>query len=978
MSKQLSKAYLLKAAKEELKTLAEMMDYAERMIREGSLKYRGLRREAYGKAVCVTQESGEETIYRLGMDSITYPKKSSGYATPHSPVGRLCSVVGLGFEGFSQAWGDYYVSEVRRFRRHVFEELDRQARNFRAMGVEREDGEGNVLDVRAFVEARTAATKPVPIKAKVKTIEAYTTPDVKEPKRQTIRPAAKSSSATEHLDESVVPTQAVNTSTGPALVEQEETPPALLVLEILDDDDDEEDALVIAQLDLDSEGEGEELSEYIGLDEDFFLNRTMPQDKIISRAPVGPMWVEGVAGSGKTSAALGRTKMLCDFNSNDVSDREVFRSILGDDFDYWEGRFAGKFSQEGSVGFVRTAELIQYLKETCSRLGMSDLLVLEYHELRSRLRNQRKLESSGGSGKGFKHSAAEAHPLTTSLSWLIATTRAVARVIAQAWRQKALQLNLVDQGKFSAHQRGLFGEAVRGLAQSVEELCQQLESPLMSQGVLHGLVMRLLAQIRSVAERTLGANVLSVHLDGHLAYGSGLPDLANALCEVPIDFFLSQESVLVLYHEADSSGGASTVNNVEVRPCASSAGYEFLDTNGVSLRLAEALQKAKSGQTVSVRIPSLNNSFAASFMPAGELFIRLSHSVPLLFRSGNGLKRLRISTGVGSQASEGIESPSKVFGRTARTHLIAPLKNFAHLYGLTLETETALFPDTTVAGQVLGRLRENVLSDADIDLLLCLAHDLSVGVQAKSLPSGLHAPVYYQSVFVDEVQDFTEQQIYLMTSLADPEFSAITVVGDRSQQLLRNEPMHIGDCFPIGRRPEFIRLEENLRQKSRPELAAFSKMLRELFEQGDEMDVQALNDCPLDDQDGEESAYSLKGFSGRDTEFEYLSEVIASIPEDQTVAVVLPDQGTARALHSFCEQRLEGSFRKMSISEHIDLAKRYLVHFTSVLNVKGLEFDVVLLPMIEMYDLAQPIFRNRLYVGCTRARKRLVMSRLRP
>ncbi|MDE3735920.1 ATP-binding domain-containing protein [Pseudomonas resinovorans] len=978
MSKQLSKAYLLKAAKEELKTLADMMDYAERMIREGSLEYRGLRREAYGKAVCVTQECGEETVYRLGMDSITYPKKSSGYATPHSPVGRLCSVVGLGFEGFSQAWGVYYVSEVRRFRRHAFEELDRQARNFQAMGVEREDGEGKVLDVRAFVEARAAATKPVPLKGKAKVTEADGAPNDKGHAEQTIRPAAESSSDTAHPEETIVSTQAGDTNVVPARGEQQESLPVPPLLEILEDDDDEGETPVTAQFDLDSEGEGEELSEYIGLDEDFFLNRTMPQDKIISRAPVGPMWVEGVAGSGKTSAALGRTKMLCDFNSNDVSDREVFRSILGDDFDYWEGRFAGRFSQEGSVGFVRTAELIQYLKETCSRLGMSDLPVLEYHELRSRLRNQRKLESSGGSGKGFKHSAAEAHPLTTSLSWLIATTRAVARVIAHELRQAALQLNSAEQEKFSAHQRGLFSEAVRGLTHSVEELCQQLESPLGSQGVLHGLVKQLLAQVRSVAERTLGVNVLSVHLEGHLAYGSGLPELASALSEVPIDFFLSQNSVLVLYHEADSCGGPGTVNTAEVRPCASSAGYEFLDANGISLRLGEALQKAKGGQTVSVRITSLNSSFPASFMPASELFIRLSHSAPLLFRSGNGLKRLKISTGVGSQVAEGIDSPSRVFTREARNQLIKPLKNFARLYGLALDAETALFPDAAVAGEVLERLRENVLSDADIDLLLCLAHDLSVGVQAKSLPSGLHAPVYYQSVFVDEVQDFTEQQIYLMTSLADPEFSAITVVGDRSQQLLRNEPMHIGDCFPVGRRPEFIRLEENLRQKSRPELAAFSTMLRCLFEQGAEMDVQALNDCLLDDRDGDESAYTLKGFSGRDTEFEYLSEVIASIPEDQTVAVVLPDQSTARALHSYCEQRLEGSFRKMSISEHIDLAKKYLVHFTSVLNVKGLEFDVVLLPMIEMYDLAQPIFRNRLYVGCTRARKRLVMTRLRP
>jgi superfamily I DNA/RNA helicase len=61
----------------------------------------------------------------------------------------------------------------------------------------------------------------------------------------------------------------------------------------------------------------------------------------------------------------------------------------------------------------------------------------------------------------------------------------------------------------------------------------------------------------------------------------------------------------------------------------------------------------------------------------------------------------------------------------------------------------------------------------------------------------------------------------------------------------------------------------------------------------------------------------------------------------------------------------------------IDLSKKYLVHFTSVLHVMGLEFDVVVLPMIDQYELGQPVFRNQLYVRCTRARQQLLMSRLR-
>lgn len=172
-------------------------------------------------------------------------------------------------------------------------------------------------------------------------------------------------------------------------------------------------------------------------------------------------------------------------------------------------------------------------------------------------------------------------------------------------------------------------------------------------------------------------------------------------------------------------------------------------------------------------------------------------------------------------------------------------------------------------------------------------------------------------------------------------------------------------------------LDENLRQKGQPDLVALSAVLRQLFELGADTDVQRLDAALVNDQESEQGAYTLRGFARRDEEFKYLCELIAAIPENQSVAVVLPDQETARSLHAFCAQALEGSFRKMSVSEQIDLSKKYLVHFTSVLHVKGLEFDVVLLPMVDQYDLGQPVFRNRLYVGCTRARQQLVMSRLR-
>jgi len=891
----------------------------------------------------------------------------------------------MGFQGFSKAWGNYRVTEARQFRRHDFEELERHARNFLAVDVENANGQGNVMDLRAFLTKAYSAAQQITVSskkpAKAKSMEKHVdiVPSIG---KELLEPTDRTSDEAE-LPNTLVTEVLVVTHRSedgqPAGESVELIPsvPAAPGLQILDDEEEEEgSALAIADLDDVEDESGGELTEQMSLDEHFFLNRTPNQDKIISRAPVGPMWVEGVAGSGKTSAALGRTKMLCDFNSNEVTDRETFRSILGDDFDYWEGEFAGKFSQDGSVGFVRTAELIQYLKETCSRLCMPVLPVLEYHELRFKLQSYRQLESSGGSGKRFKHSSDEGHSLTTTLAWLNAARLALARVIATDLQKLIVEVDSAELQRFTAQQRSQFAAARQALAASVDELAQELLSPLTAERALYRVAARLSEKIHALAQRILGPAILSIHLGEQMAYGEGIPELAQRLAELPVDLFQQSNRVLVLYRAGISEGS-------EALPCASSSRYQYLSADNHPLSFNDAVQTSLAGKSVRALLPSLviGDGYETRFMPVNELFIALGRPKSLLYLDGGVLKWLKVSSGIGSQVLPGEDGQAstsvlKIFRQAALDHLAKPLKNFAGLYTKALYEYSDSFPDTAVAWQVLERLEEQRLCDSDIDLLLCLAHDLSAGVTAK-LPASLREPPFYQSVFVDEVQDFSEQQIYLMTSQADPRYSAITVVGDRSQQLLHNEEVHIADCFPIGKRPEFVSLDENLRQKGQPDLAALSSLLRQLFERGADTDVQQLDAALLHDQVSEQRAYTMRGFARREEEFRYLFNVIAAIPAHQSVAVVLPDQVTARSLHALCVRELEGSFRKMSVSEQIDLSKKYLVHFTSVLHVKGLEFDVVLLPMIDQYDLGQPVFRNRLYVGCTRARQQLLMSRLR-
>ncbi len=105
--------------------------------------------------------------------------------------------------------------------------------------------------------------------------------------------------------------------------------------------------------------------------------------------------------------------------------------MVGQDKDHWSADFAGQFSQESGVGFVRTGELIQYLQETCRRIDLPNLPVHEYKELQTRLRKHRSLTRSQVPGRrwvGFAE-ARNAHAAST-MAWLRAEDHAIARQVA--------------------------------------------------------------------------------------------------------------------------------------------------------------------------------------------------------------------------------------------------------------------------------------------------------------------------------------------------------------------------------------------------------------------------------------------------------------------------------------------------------------------------------------------------------------------
>lgn len=103
-------------------------------------------------------------------------------------------------------------------------------------------------------------------------------------------------------------------------------------------------------------------------------------------------------------------------------------------------------------------------------------------------------------------------------------------------------------------------------------------------------------------------------------------------------------------------------------------------------------------------------------------------------------------------------------------------------------------------------------------------------VRSKGVPSHLLEQRYYRSVFIDEVQDFTEQQIFLMAEQATPKYHAVTLVGDMHQQLHRGNVQDINACFPYRPLNQYL-LKQNKRQERQPQLAATAMLFRAIAQE---------------------------------------------------------------------------------------------------------------------------------------------------
>jgi len=461
--------------------------------------------------------------------------------------------------------------------------------------------------------------------------------------------------------------------------------------------------------------------------------------------------------------------------------------------------------------------------------------------------------------------------------------------------------------------------------------------------------------------------------------------LAGQLVAAKVHLFLRTSARLVFVGPKGPLDTSLTLLSITGEPLV------WTDTTRASMDEGQVLVRDTAGKTVPAKASDVTDLYFRLMPEATDkLFVPADGALRRLnLQRGLGKERLALlPTAVGATDDEaeadeldtaqvgGAESQKRrsidsTFTAAARRALLQPLGYLADAYADALETHHAKFPNAALAARIGIQLRERKLADEDIDLLLCLAHILGRGYSGATVT--LTEPNFYQAVFVDEVQDFTEQQVYLMVEQARPEYRAITVVGDIAQKLHNGNAIDIRACFPDDAVPN-VQLTENLRQLDAPGLAWFSACFRAELQDR----LAGITPSSMLADRMREHADQLRGpelvFVDDDIELvQQVVEALGCLKASQTAAVITPDSITAAALYAQCKLQLSARMVDAELSEKIDLSRRHVRHFTSVANSKGLEFDVVIVPYLERYRLDDATDVNRLYVALTRPRRRLVL-----
>lgn len=258
---------------------------------------------------------------------------------------------------------------------------------------------------------------------------------------------------------------------------------------------------------------------------------------------------------------------------------------------------------------------------------------------------------------------------------------------------------------------------------------------------------------------------------------------------------------------------------------------------------------------------------------------------------------------------------------------------------------------------------EPALTDSDLISAIAIAAMIADGFEYQA-DVGLYQIRHNTGIFIDEVQDFSELEIFLMGMTVTDTYGQITLSGDRRQRLQENGTENYKHLFPlIPRRlqnPDVF-LDRNFRQ--REELATFTARFRAL--------VQGDNRVDIAESDPTIPVYPFDSLEKMD---QLILHCIRSVDANATIAIICRTEGDARAWYQLLQDPLAAYHRPALLSRREDLTRRFDVHFTEVLETKGLEFDVVIIPDLASFSLESAIGRNQLYVAISRPKHALLLG----
>ena len=676
----------------------------------------------------------------------------------------------------------------------------------------------------------------------------------------------------------------------------------------------------------------------------FYTRTTKDQEELLRKGDGGLMIVEGVAGSGKTSVALGRTKMLHDrrYNSPDGEDYDDFYEI------------------STAVGYVLSSQLIEYLKMTLAQLNLGEMQVLEFNELRNRLRLVRNLDEGGKYNRYV--SDKPVHELVGRMPWLRAADKAIAKRFADRMQAAFKEDPPRWRTEYGAERKEISAKVWQEVAEKFRQQYERLrQEPKIF--ALEGLalsVQEIRNHTRMILEGTFYwiRDPKSGEWDKFPNLAAGVESLLNSGCRLGAR--IQGREIRLLDTERQLDLIIQQGARLKIEDTVGLSGYQRDDLR--RLMRDEAIHREKDGRWVKVpyqqkqmmELLRRNDLLVVDDVTGSLVSLQVVHNAftgsayveqRRMFQDAirdRVLRALRLTDAYATVMSDG----------TFEAELLnqADLSETSHVHSAAMQAST--------------RLESTLISDLDTDVLLALAHLISLGYRGK----GEANPITHWNelpfpckVFIDEVQDFTEVQVFLMSEQADPRRRAVTVVGDFKQQLRHGTVADIKRCFPRAsdEELEINFLHDNKRQA--PPLGYFTYRFRKEVLGSTHVKERAV------EHPGKTDGLNLWKLGGMAVA-EKVKDILLAIPEDFSMAVICPTKSMARDLEKQLSMELGSHYRQTQVSERHDLCRRFFIHFTTPLDVKGLEFDSVIAPFFDHFDLSNAIEANSAYVTLTRPR----------